>query len=193
MQQAGTDDFATAAELLVLHGRLHGLGRAEALNRARHLLRLMDLESVARKRLGALSGGMKRRVDLAASLVHMPSILFLDEPTEGLDPRSRADVWGTLGELRREIGVTLVLTTHYMEEANRLCDRVGLIDRGRLVAVGTPEELKASVEVEGLAPRISPTAGPTLEDVYLHYTGRPFDDETAVRFDGRCDKPGVAA
>ena len=193
MQQAGTDDFATAVELLALHGRLHGLGRAEAISRARHLLCRMDLEPVANRRLGALSGGLKRRVDLAASLVHEPSILFLDEPAEGLDPRSRADLWEMLGELRRELGITLVLTTHYMEEADRLCDRVGLIDRGRLVAVGTPAELKAGVDVEGRPQPSPPPPGPTLEDVYLHFTGRRFDEETVARLDGSRDELEVAA
>jgi ABC-2 type transport system ATP-binding protein len=173
MQQAGVDEFATASELMVLQGRLHGLRKAEAMRRAALLLRLMDLEAVARKRAGRLSGGTRRRVDLAASLMHLPSILFLDEPTEGLDPRSRMGLWELLDRLRDELGTTLVLTTHYMDEGERLCDRVAIVDHGRVVAEGTPQALKAKV------------ARATLEDVYLHYTGRPFeavaaDDRTAA-------------
>ena len=165
MQQAGVDEFATASELMVLQGRLHGLRKPEAKRRAALLLGVMELEPFAGKRLAALSGGTRRRVDLAASLMHLPPILFLDEPTEGLDPRSRAGFWDTIEQLQRRLGVTLVLTTHYMDEGDRLCDRIGIIDGGRIVAEGTPTALKAAV---GAA---------TLEDVYLHYTGRSFEDE----------------
>jgi ABC-2 type transport system ATP-binding protein len=173
MQQAGVDDFATASELMVLQGRLHGLGRHEAITRAGLLLGVMELEQVAGRRLAALSGGTKRRVDLAASLMHLPPIVFLDEPTEGLDPRSRSGVWATLDHLRRQLGITLVLTTHYMDEGDRLCDRIGIIDSGTLVVEGTPQALKATIA--GPAPRRLAITQPTLEDVYLHYTGRPLD------------------
>ena len=165
MQDAGVDSFATARELLVLQGRLHGLRRSESTVRARLLLALVDLADAADRRLGGFSGGMQRRVDLASALMHLPPIVFLDEPTEGLDPRARAAIWDALDRLRRSLGVTIVLTTHYMDEADRLCDRLGVIDRGRVVAEGTPGELKASVR------------GRSLEDVYLHYTGRAFADE----------------
>ena len=173
MQQAGVDDFATASEMIVLQGRLHGLAKQDAMTRAGLLLRVLGLDQVARKRIGALSGGTRRRVDLAASLVHLPPVLFLDEPTEGLDPRSRATLWDMLDQLRHELGVTLVLTTHYMEEGDRLCDRVGIVDRGTLVAEGTPEVLKATVDSR--PPRPVAVAQPTLEDVYLHYTGRALE------------------
>jgi ABC-2 type transport system ATP-binding protein len=99
--------------------------------------------------------------------------VFLDEPTEGLDPRSRSGVWDTLDQLRRQLGITLVLTTHYMDEGDRLCDRIGIIDRGTLVVEGTPHALKATIA--GQAPRRVAITQPTLEDVYLHYTGRPLD------------------
>ena len=128
----------------------------------------MELEQVAGRRLAALSGGTKRRVDLAASLMHLPPIVFLDEPTEGLDPRSRSGVWATLDHLRRQLGITRVLTTHYMDEGDRLCDRIGIIDRGKLVVEGTPQALKATIG--GQAPRRVEITQPTLEDVYLHYT-----------------------
>ena len=165
MQQTGVDDFATPAELMLLQGRLHGLGRREVRARAELLLQVMELENEAGRRLGKLSGGTRRRVDLAASLIHLPTVLFLDEPTEGLDPRSRGGIWDTLDRLRGQLGVTLVLTTHYMDEGDRLCGRLAIVDRGTVVAEGTPAALKASV---------GPDA--SLEDVYLHYTGRAFED-----------------
>jgi ABC-2 type transport system ATP-binding protein len=166
MQQAGVDDFATPKELMVLQGRLHGLRKREAAARAGLLLGVMGLAEEADRRLAMLSGGTKRRVDLAASLMHLPPVLFLDEPTEGLDPRSRSGVWDTLDRLRSRLGVTLVLTTHYMEEGDRLCERIAIIDRGTVVAEGAPAALKATVGRDA-----------TLEDVYLHYTGRTFEDE----------------
>ena len=167
MQEVGVDAFATARELLVLQARLHGVRRAEAVSRARLLLALVDLADAADKRLGGFSGGMQRRVDLAASLMHLPAVVFLDEPTEGLDPRARAAIWEALDQLRARLGVTVVLTTHYMEEADRLCDRLGVIDRGGIVVEDTPAALKASV-------------GGSLEDVYLHYTGHSFDAPRGV-------------
>jgi len=165
MQQAGVDDFATPKELMVLQGRLHGLRKHEAVARAGLLLGIIELDEEADRRLATLSGGTKRRVDLAASLMHLPPVLFLDEPTEGLDPRSRSGIWDTLDRLRSRLGVTLVLTTHYMEEGDRLCERIAIIDRGTVVAEGTPAVLKATVARDA-----------TLEDVYLYYTGRAFED-----------------
>jgi ABC-2 type transport system ATP-binding protein len=175
MQQTGVDEFATARELMILQGRLQGLAKHAAGARAGLLLRLMELEPVADKRVATLSGGTKRRVDLAASLMHLPPILFLDEPTAGLDPRSRAAFWDTLEHLRGRLAITVVLTTHDMEEGDRLCDRIGVIDRGALVTEGTSAELKAAVARHH--PHASVTS-PTLEDVYLHYTGRSFDVTT---------------
>ena len=165
MQQTGVDEFATPAELMVLQGRLHGLGRREARGRAELLLQAMGLEGEAGRRIAKLSGGTRRRIDLAASLMHLPPVLFLDEPTEGLDPRSRGALWDTLDRLRGQLGVTLVLTTHYMDEGDRLCDRIAIIDRGTVLAEGAPAALKASVG-----------GNASLEDVYLHYTGRTFED-----------------
>ena len=160
MQEVGVDPLATARELLILQGRLHGLPRSESAHRAELLLAMVDLAEAANKRLGELSGGLQRRVDLAAALMHLPSIVFLDEPTEGLDPRARSALWETLDQLRQRVGLTVVLTTHYMDEADRLCDRLGIIDQGRVVAEGTPAALKASV------------ASDSLEDVYLRHTGQ---------------------
>ncbi len=163
MQEVGVDAFATARELLVLQGRLHGLARAEATLQAGILLAMVDLADVADKRLGEFSGGMQRRVDLAAALMHLPQVVFLDEPTEGLDPRARAAIWDALDSLRQHLGVTVVLTTHYMEEADRLCDRLGIIDHGRVVAEDKTAALKASVGSD------------SLEEVYLSYTGHAFE------------------
>ncbi len=163
MQEVGVDGFATARELLVLQGRLHGLRRGESAHRAELLLAIVDLADVADKRLGEFSGGMQRRVDLAASLMHLPAALFLDEPSEGLDPRARASIWDALERLREQLRITVVLTTHYMDEADRLCDRLAIIDRGTIVAEDTPAALKASVSSH------------SLEDVYLHYTGHAFE------------------
>ena len=163
MQEVGIDELATGRELLVLHGRLHGLSRREATRRAGLLLDLVDLGEAADRRLAEYSGGMKRRVDLASALIHLPPVLFLDEPTEGLDPHARTAVWATLERLTESLGMTVVLTTHYMEEADRLCDRIAIVADGRIVAEGTPAELKAGTGAAAPA---------TLEDVYLHTTGR---------------------
>jgi ABC-2 type transport system ATP-binding protein len=163
MQEVGVDAFATARELLVLQGRLHGLRRRESAHRAELLLAIVDLAEAADKRLGEFSGGMQRRVDLAAALMHLPAVLFLDEPSEGLDPRARATIWNALDQLRQQLHITVVLTTHYMDEADRLCDQLGIIDRGTIVAENTPAALKASVGSD------------SLEDVYLHYTGHAFE------------------
>jgi ABC-2 type transport system ATP-binding protein len=163
MQEVGIDAFATARELLVLQGRLHGLRRGEAARRAELLLAIVDLADAADKRLGEFSGGMQRRVDLAAALMHLPAVLFLDEPSGGLDPRARAAIWNALDRLRQQLHITVVLTTHYMDEAERLCDRLGIIDRGTIVAEDTPAALKAAVGSD------------SLEDVYLHYTGHTFE------------------
>jgi ABC-2 type transport system ATP-binding protein len=165
MQDVGVDEFATGHELVSLAGRLHGLPRREAARRTSLLLELFGLRDAAHKRMGEYSGGMQRRVDLASALIHLPPVLFLDEPTEGLDPHGRAAIWGSLERLNAVLGTTILLTTHYMEEADRLCDRIVIVDHGLIVAEGTPDQLKALyAEADG-----------TLEDVYLHATGRPLE------------------
>jgi len=160
MQDVGVDELATGSEFLVLQGRLHGLSRREATRRAHLLLGLVDLESAAYQRIGSYSGGMKRRVDLASALIHLPPILILDEPTEGLDPRARVAIWETLERLSAELQMTVVLSTHYMEEADRLCGRIGIVDRGAIVAEGTPAELKASVGGQTLSLRYAQDSQP---------------------------------
>jgi ABC-2 type transport system ATP-binding protein len=145
LQDAALDDKQTGRELLRLQGRLYGLRPAEVEQRLTELAELVDIGDALDDRIGTYSGGMKRRLDLAASLVHNPDVLFLDEPTTGLDPISRAHVWEEVRRLNTELGMTIFLTTQYLEEADQLAHRVGIISGGRIVADGTPEELKRSV------------------------------------------------
>ena len=166
LQEAGLDPRQTGRELLLLHGRLFGLSAAEAKDRAHQLLALVELEDAADRVIKGYSGGMERRLDLAAALVHEPDVLFLDEPTTGLDPASRLTIWD---ELRRinERGTTVFLTTQYLEEADQLCDRLAIIDDGRIVREGTPSLLKAE-----LRERLGVAREVTLDDVFLDATGR---------------------
>ncbi len=145
MQEAGVDSLATGREFLILQARLYGIDKTTATRRAGELLRLFSLEEAQDKRIGGYSGGMKRRIDLAAALIHIPPVLFLDEPTEGLDPQSRERLWKVLERLNKKTGTTILLSTHYMEEADRLCDRIAILDQGKIVIEGTPQELKESV------------------------------------------------
>ena len=145
LQDAAIDPYMTGRELLRLQGVLHGLPRAECRRRADSLLGRVDLEDAADRRVGTYSGGMRRRLDLALSLVHEPVVLFLDEPTTGLDPVSRVTLWEEVRRLNREHGTTVFLTTQYLEEADQLADRVAIIDGGRIVADGTPRALKERI------------------------------------------------
>src|SRR5215217_3676789 len=166
LQEAGLDPRQSGRETLVLQGRLFGLSPGEAAGRAVELLELVELEDAADRRVKGYSGGMKRRLDLATALVHQPEVLFLDEPTTGLDPASRLTVWE---EVRRinGLGTTVFLTTQYLEEADALCERLAIIDGGRIVREGTPAELKAELRA-----RIGLAADPALDDVFLDATGR---------------------
>ncbi|MGC5628229.1 ATP-binding cassette domain-containing protein [Georgenia sp. Z1344] len=149
-QQATVDPLLTGEENLLLFGGLTGLGRNGARRRAAELLETFDLTGAARRPAGTYSGGMRRRLDLAASMVARPSILFLDEPTTGLDPRSRADLWTVVRELSAS-GTTILLTTQYLEEADQLADRIAVIDGGQIVADDTPAALKRQVGTDRLA------------------------------------------
>jgi ABC-2 type transport system ATP-binding protein len=166
LHEAGLDPRQTGRELLILQARLFGSSRAAGAHRAQELLELVDLVEAADRRIKGYSGGMKRRLDLASALVHEPEVLFLDEPTTGLDPASRLTVWD---ELRRinDRGTTIFLTTQYLEEADQLCDRLAIIDDGRIVREGTPAELKAE-----LRERRALSYEPTLDEVFLDLTGR---------------------
>jgi len=166
LQEAGLDPRQTGRELLVLQGRLFKLSSQRAAERAQELLELVELEDAAERRVKGYSGGMKRRLDLASALVHEPDVLFLDEPTTGLDPASRITIWD---EVRRinERGTTVFLTTQYLEEADQLCDQLAIIDAGRIVREGTPTELKSELQR-----RKQLAEEPTLDDVFLDATGR---------------------
>ena len=145
LQEAALDPLLTGREHLRLQASLQGISRAERVRRAEELLARVGLGEAADRKVRGYSGGMKRRLDLAMALVHRPQILFLDEPTTGLDVQSRTALWGEVGRLARDDGVTVFLTTQYLEEADVLADRVGIIDHGRIVAEGTPASLKAEV------------------------------------------------
>jgi ABC-2 type transport system ATP-binding protein len=144
-QSIGVEEDLTAGENLALGGLLRHLPHDQAWERAAELLDAFSLTQVATQRAGRLSGGIRRRLDLAQALVHRPSVLFLDEPTTGLDPQSRNALWEQLRRRSRAEGMTILLTTQYLEEADRACDRVAIIDQGRLVTVGTPTALKQEV------------------------------------------------
>ncbi|MCB1003836.1 MAG: ATP-binding cassette domain-containing protein, partial [Acidimicrobiales bacterium] len=154
LQEAALDLKQTGAELLQLQGRLYGLSKADARRRLEDVRDLIDIGPALEQPIGTYSGGMKRRLDLAAALVHNPDLLFLDEPTTGLDPVSRMAVWDEVRRLNEELEMTIFLTTQYLEEADELADRVGIIDRGRLVAEGTPAELKRSVGADVIVARV---------------------------------------
>ena len=241
-QQVAIDQLSTGRENLELIGRLHRVHGPELRRRVDELLHLMNLTEVARRPAGTYSGGMRRRLDLASALVHRPEVLFLDEPTEGLDPQSRTALWEELERIR-DAGTTMFLTTHYMEEADRLCSRLAIIDDGRIAVTGSPAELKRSIgadtvtvalgtdsadglghaqdEVGRLLEGFEPLGGmertphgvslavadahaavpeilrrldgnglrvtelsmtePTLDDVFMRYTGRRIRDEAADR------------
>jgi ABC-2 type transport system ATP-binding protein len=233
-QHQGVDPEATARENLLLQGRVQGLGGRRLTARVNELLERFTLAEKADALARTLSGGQKRRLDVALGLVHRPQVLFLDEPTTGLDPEARATMWQELDSLAGEEQLTILLTTHYLEEADRLAERVGIVSRGRLVVEGTPEALKrelrgeavtvelangdgdgsraadiverlgdvhevlldgrhvrarvdhgaaavptilSALEGDGVAVAAVTVARPSLDDVYLHYTGRDFRAE----------------
>lgn len=169
LQEAGLDLRQTGRELLQLQGRLFAMSAADAATRADELLELVELTDAADRRIQGYSGGMKRRLDLASALVHRPEVLFLDEPTTGLDPASRIVVWD---EVRRinEAGTTVFLTTQYLEEADQLCDQLAIIDAGLIIREGSPQALK-----DELAARVDLGREPSLDDVFLDATGRTRD------------------
>jgi ABC-2 type transport system ATP-binding protein len=154
LQDVALDPKQTGVELLRLQGRLYGLTRRDIETRLGELTDLVDIGEAMHKPIGTYSGGMRRRLDLAASLVHNPQVLFLDEPTTGLDPVSRARVWDEVRRLNEELGITIFLTTQYLEEADELADRVGILNDGKLVAEGTPADLKRSVGNDVIVARL---------------------------------------
>jgi ABC-2 type transport system ATP-binding protein len=154
LQDAALDPNQTGIELLRLQGQLYGLSKRSVTQRVSDLADLIDIGDALQRRIGTYSGGMKRRLDLAAALVHNPDVLFLDEPTTGLDPVSRVSVWAEVRRLNRDLGMTIFLTTQYLEEADELADRVGIINQGRIVAEGTPADLKRSIGTDVIIARV---------------------------------------
>ncbi|MGH2849916.1 MAG: ATP-binding cassette domain-containing protein [Solirubrobacteraceae bacterium] len=157
-QLGGADDLATGRENLILQARLYGQEKAQVLGRVEQLLELLDLASFADRRVKTYSGGQRRRLDVALGIVHEPEVLFLDEPTTGLDPQNRANLWEHVRALQQR-GSTIFLTTHYLEEADALCDRVMIIDDGVIVAEGSPRELKRDVVGDSVVLRVADADG----------------------------------
>jgi ABC-2 type transport system ATP-binding protein len=182
LQEAALDPFLTGREHIRLAAALHGMRGEVRKRRIDELLARVGLTHASDRKVRTYSGGMKRRLDLALALVHDPQILFLDEPTTGLDPQSRSALWEEVGRLAKDEGVTVFLTTQYLEEADVLADRVGIIDKGRIVAEGTPDELKAQI------------GRPTVEVVPERLEERDRLERILARFgDATAARPGAAA
>ena len=236
-QEPSIDDRLTGRENLEMHADLYGVPKSEQRKRIDDVLELVELADKADFLMRTYSGGMRRRLEIARGLIHYPKVLFLDEPTIGLDPQTREHIWSYISELGARENITIILTTHYMEEADKLCDRIAIVDRGKIVALDTPEILKGSLEggiisvktsaiqllseklnetgwvkkasveenelklvvkdVNAALPRVVETAEkagvriesmsvhePTLEDVFLHYTGREIRSQSADEYSG---------
>jgi len=178
--QAMTSDLElTVEENLVIFAKLYGVPRARRNKLIAELIAAVELTQWADKPVKNLSGGMRRRVEIARGLVHEPRVFFLDEPTTGLDPVSRTGAWTMLEKIKSERDLTVLLTTHYMDEADKLCDRIAIVDHGKLVALDTPARLKASIP--GASERT------TLDDVFVHYAGRDLRD--ALQAPSAADSP----
>ncbi len=173
-QASGVDKWGTGRENLILQAQLMRVEPAAISGRVDELLDWVRLSDVAGRIVKTYSGGMKRRLDLAMGLVNNPAVLFLDEPTTGLDPETRKALWNALIRLRKERNLTVLLTTHYLEEADHLCDRLAIVDHGKVVAEGAPAMLKTSIRGDTVTGGI-----PTLDDVYMHYTGHRMDQDAS--------------
>jgi ABC-2 type transport system ATP-binding protein len=170
-QDPSLDDDLSARENMEMHGALYGVPRRECRRRIGELLAFVDLADRGNDYVKAFSGGMKRRLEIARGLLHRPSIIFLDEPTLGLDPQTRNLMWEYLAKLKRDKGITIFFTTHYMDEADRNADTIAIIDHGSIIATGTPEELKRRTQKR------------SLEDAFLELTGRDIREESASAVD----------
>ena len=178
-QGGGTSDDVSAREELVYQARMHGIGKAEAELRAAAALEAFELTEYGDRMCKTYSGGQRRRVDIALGIIHRPQVLFLDEPTAGLDPQSRAHMWEEVRRLRAD-GMTVFLTTHYLEEADALCDRIAIIDHGEIVAEGTPDELKREIAGDVVAVALDGSAAAAAELL----AAESFVRELDVRTDG---------
>lgn len=170
-QDPSLDDDLSAYENMEFHGVLYGLGKVERMQRIQELLQLVDLWDRRKDFVKTFSGGMKRRLEIARSLIHTPKILFLDEPTIGLDPQTRNHIWSYVVNLSKKEGVTVFLTTHYMEEADKMADSVVIIDHGKVIGIGAPEELKKNTETN------------SLEEAFLKLTGKNIRADEASSMD----------
>lgn len=180
LQDAALDPKQTGREILDLQGRLYGLTSGERRQRVAELLTLVDIGDAIDRRISTYSGGMRRRLDLAAALVHQPKVLFLDEPTTGLDPASRASVWDEVRYLNQQLGMTIFLTTQYLEEADELANRVAIIAHGKIVAEGTPSDLKRSIGADVIVARVGHGQG---EDAARAVRSVPALDHVEVKGD----------
>ena len=165
-QDHTSDDWLTGREYLQLHAGIYGVNE----DRIEDLLKLFDLNRWGGSVIKEYSSGMRRRLEIARGLIHHPRILFLDEPTLGLDVQTRQKIWSYIESLNKKEGITVFLTTHYMEEADKLCDQIAIIDHGKIVAIGTPNELKSILEGDH----------PTLDEVFLNYTGKDVRDNVSA-------------
>jgi ABC-2 type transport system ATP-binding protein len=189
LQEAALDPLMTGRELIRLQATLHGLSRQDGQKRSDALLERVDLVDAADRQVGTYSGGMRRRLDLASALVHEPPVLFLDEPTTGLDPVSRRTIWEEVEQLNRE-GTTVFLTTQYLEEADKLANRVGIIDFGRLVAEDTPGRLKAQIGHPHLEIKLIDGSAEQAEEIVSRF-GKPLpqkDGAVLVELEGGAAK-----
>ena len=176
-QIGGADAPATGRENLMLSGRLYGMKKADVKDKITELAELLDVDEILDRIVRTYSGGQKRRPEIALGIIHEPEVLFLDEPTTGLDPQNRANLWKHIRKLK-ERGMTIFLTTHYLDEADALCDRLAIIDHGQIIAEGTPMELKGQVTEEEIAERVrrETESRATLDDVFFKVTGRSLRD-----------------
>lgn len=184
LQDAALDPKQTGRELLRLQGRLYGLSGRDIDMRIGELESLIEIGDAIKRQVGTYSGGMKRRLDLAASLMHNPEVLFLDEPTTGLDPISRSRIWDEVRRINRELGVTIFLTTQYLEEADALADRIGIITHGKLAIEGTPAELKRQLGSDVIVARVdgdAQDAKRAVESIEAIEAVDVYDEELSIR------------
>ncbi|MFI5909600.1 ATP-binding cassette domain-containing protein [Dactylosporangium sp. NPDC051541] len=179
-QGGSTSDDVTAREELILQARMYGLGRSEAAQRAAELIESFELTEFADRKCKTYSGGQRRRLDIALGVIHRPRVLFLDEPTTGLDPQSRAHMWDEVRRLRTE-GMTVFITTHYLDEADALCDRISIIDHGEIVAEGTPDALKREISGDVVTVGVGDDLAEKAAEVLK---GQEFAREVDLRDDG---------
>ncbi|MBA2725468.1 MAG: ATP-binding cassette domain-containing protein [Actinobacteria bacterium] len=196
LQDAAIDPLMTGRELLRLQAVLHGIAKAEGRRRGEELLETVGLTAAADRRVGTYSGGMRRRLDLALALVHAPIVLFLDEPTTGLDPNSRVALWDEVRRLNQDSGTTVFLTTQYLEEADQLAGRIAIIDGGKIVASGAPSRLKAEVGEPTLRVALAAGEDPRAAETALQGFGEPVSDSTghvSIRLTGGASRVGAVA